>query len=140
MIGYNAARYSLQSPGQAKLAGHAPILILKWDVRPSLTAIKKKRTLAEDGAGRPALLLAWYDRHRRKQPWRPISGERADPYRVWLSEIMLQQTGFKTVGPYFQKFLARWPDVDALGRASLDDVLRMGCALGAYFRDARVHA
>ena len=140
MIGYNATRYSLQSPGQAKLAGHAPILILKWDVRPSLTAIKKKRTLAEDGAGRPALLLAWYDRHRRKLPWRPLSGERADPYRVWLSEIMLQQTGVKTVGPYFEKFLARWPDVDALGRASLDDVLRMWAGLGYYSRARNLHA
>src|SRR5882762_7016213 len=140
MIAYNATRYDLQSPGQAKLAGHAPILILKWDVRPSLTAIKKKQTLAEDGAGRPALLLAWYDRHRRKLPWRPLSGERADPYRVWLSEIMLQQTGVKTVGPYFEKFLARWPDVDALGRASLDDVLRMWAGLGYYSRARNLHA
>src|SRR5712671_2727134 len=140
MIAYNATRYGLQSPGQAKLAGHAPILILKWDVRPSLTAIKKKQTLAEDGAARPALLLEWYDRHRRKLPWRPLSGERADPYSVWLSEIMLQQTGVKTVGPYFLKFLARWPDVDALGRASLDDVLRMWAGLGYYSRARNLYA
>ena len=92
------------------------------------------------GAARPALLLAWYDRHRRRLPWRPLSGERADPYRVWLSEIMLQQTGVKTVGPYFEKFVARWPDVEALGRASLDDVLRMWAGLGYYSRARNLHA
>ena len=89
---------------------------------------------------RPALLLEWYDRHRRKLPWRPLSGERADPYCVWLSEVMLQQTGVKTVGPYFKKSLARWPDVDALGRASLDDVLRMWAGLGYYSRARNLHA
>ena len=97
---------------------------------PSNAIKKNKPTVAETGAGRPSLLLAWYDRHRRRLPWRPLPGERADPYRVWLSEIMLQQTGVKTVGPYFEKFLARWPGVDALGRASLDDVLRMWAGLG----------
>ena len=108
---------------------------------PISTAIKKtKRIVPEDGAARPALLLAWYDRHRRKLPWRPLSGEPADPYRVWLSEIMLQQTGVKTVGPYFEKFLARWPDVDALGGASLDDVLRMWAGLGYYSRARNLHA
>src|ERR1700730_1020443 len=89
---------------------------------------------------RPALLLSWYDRHRRRLPWRAPAGERADPYRVWLSEIMLQQTGVKTVGPYFEKFLARWPDVGALGRASLDDVLRMWAGLGYYSRARNLHA
>src|SRR5260370_22691279 len=91
-------------------------------------------------AARPALLLEWYDRHRRRLPWRPLAGERADPYRVWLSEIMLQQTGVKTVGPYFEKFLARWPDVGALGRASLDDVLRMWAALGYDSRARNLYA
>jgi A/G-specific adenine glycosylase len=108
---------------------------------PISTAIKKtKQTVPEAGAARPALLLDWYDRHRRKLPWRPSAGERADPYSVWLSEIMLQQTGVKTVGPYFLKFLARWPDVDALGRASLDDVLRMWAGLGYYSRARNLHA
>jgi A/G-specific adenine glycosylase len=91
-------------------------------------------------AERPALLLEWYDRHRRALPWRPLPGERADPYRVWLSEIMLQQTGVKTVGPYFLKFVGRWPDVEALGRASLDDVLRMWAGLGYYSRARNLHA
>jgi A/G-specific adenine glycosylase len=89
---------------------------------------------------RPALLLEWYDRHRRALPWRPLPGERADPYRVWLSEIMLQQTGVKTVGPYFLKFIGRWPDAGALGRASLDDVLRMWAGLGYYSRARNLHA
>src|ERR1700733_9480504 len=56
-------------------------------------------------------LLAWYDRHRRVLPWRALPGEPADPYRVWLSEVMLQQTTVATVGPYFARFLERWPDV-----------------------------
>jgi A/G-specific adenine glycosylase len=101
---------------------------------------QKKQTAAERGIARPALLLDWYDRHRRRLPWRPPAGERADPYRVWLSEIMLQQTGVKTVGPYFEKFVARWPDVTALGRASLDDVLRMWAGLGYYSRARNLHA
>ncbi len=100
----------------------------------------REQAIVENGASRPALLLEWYDRHRRRLPWRPLPGERADPYRVWLSEIMLQQTGVKTVGPYFEKFVARWPDVDALGRASLDDVLRMWAGLGYYSRARNLHA
>jgi A/G-specific adenine glycosylase len=109
-------------------------------VAPSLANKKQKPTLIEAGAARPALLLDWYDRHRRRLPWRPPAGERADPYAVWLSEIMLQQTGVKTVGPYFEKFMARWPDVSALGRASLDDVLRMWAGLGYYSRARNLHA
>src|SRR6195952_6120448 len=89
---------------------------------------------------RAALLLDWYDRHRRRLPWRPLPGMAADPYRVWLSEIMLQQTGVKTVAPYFEKFIARWPDVTALGCASLDDVLRMWAGLGYYSRARNLHA
>src|SRR3954454_15210683 len=92
------------------------------------------------GVSRPLLLLEWYDRHRRRLPWRPLPGESADPYRAWLSEIMLQQTGVKAVAPYFLKFLARWPDVDALGRASLDEVLRMWAGLGYYSRARNLHA
>jgi A/G-specific adenine glycosylase len=107
-------------------------------------AVSRKKTppasQEEAAAARPALLLAWYDRHRRVLPWRPPAGQRPDPYAVWLSEIMLQQTGVKTVGPYFQKFLARWGDVTALGRASLDDVLRMWAGLGYYSRARNLHA
>jgi A/G-specific adenine glycosylase len=100
----------------------------------------RRREVAFGASARAALLLEWYDRHRRKLPWRPLPGERTDPYSVWLSEIMLQQTGVKTVVPYFEKFLARWPDVDALGRAALDDVLRMWAGLGYYSRARNLHA
>jgi A/G-specific adenine glycosylase len=102
--------------------------------------VATQKPAAARGASRPALLLDWYDRHRRRLPWRPPAGERPDPYRVWLSEIMLQQTGVKTVGPYFEKFLARWPDVASLGRASQDDVLRMWAGLGYYSRARNLHA
>ncbi|WP_298102357.1 A/G-specific adenine glycosylase [Bradyrhizobium sp.] len=107
---------------------------------PARAAKKIPRTETEPVVMRPALLLAWYDRHRRVLPWRAPAGETPDPYAVWLSEIMLQQTTVKAVGPYFQKFLARWPHVTALGRASLDDVLRMWAGLGYYSRARNLHA
>jgi A/G-specific adenine glycosylase len=106
----------------------------------SPVAASKRLAVPVETSDRPALLLAWYDRHRRKLPWRPLAGERADAYRVWLSEIMLQQTGVKTVGPYFEKFVARWPDVGAMARASLDDVLRMWAGLGYYSRARNLYA
>jgi A/G-specific adenine glycosylase len=108
------------------------------------TAAREKKVSPPDrenmACDRPALLLAWYDRHRRRLPWRPLPGASIDPYRVWLSEIMLQQTGVQTVGPYFVKFLDRWPSVKALGGASLDDVLRMWAGLGYYSRARNLHA
>lgn len=104
----------------------------------SRAAAKTRST--DQHADRPARLLAWYDRHRRTLPWRAAAGEHADPYRVWLSEIMLQQTTVRAVGPYFEKFVSRWPDVTALGRASLDDVLRMWAGLGYYSRARNLHA
>src|SRR5438105_15156536 len=94
------------------------------------TTPQRKRRDRAGELRRGSDLLAWYDRHRRRLPWRAGPGETSDPYRVWLSEIMLQQTTVKAVGPYFEKFVARWPDVTALGRASLDDVLRTWAGLG----------
>ena len=85
-------------------------------------------------------LLAWYDRHRRALPWRARPGERSDPYRVWLSETMLQQTTVKAVAPYYARFLARWPDLDALAAASLDEVLAAWAGLGYYARARNMHA
>jgi A/G-specific adenine glycosylase len=85
-------------------------------------------------------LLAWYDRHRRDLPWRGAPGVRPDPYRVWLSEIMLQQTTVVTVASYFDRFLARWPDVSALAAASLDEVLHQWQGLGYYARARNLHA
>jgi A/G-specific adenine glycosylase len=85
-------------------------------------------------------LLAWYDRHRRALPWRARPGERSDPYRVWLSETMLQQTTVKAVGPYYARFVARWPDLNALATASLDEILAAWAGLGYYARARHLHA
>ena len=68
-------------------------------------------------------LLSWYDRHRRALPWRAAAGGTPDPYRVWLSEIMLQQTTVAAVTPYFRDFVARWPAMGDLANADLDQVL-----------------
>src|SRR3981081_2390676 len=112
----------------------------KTEPRETHAGAADRRETPEAEAARPALLLAWYDRHRRRLPWRPLPGESADPYRVWLSEIMLRQNRVKWVGPDFGKVLARWPSVSALGRASLDDVLRMWAGLGYYSRARNLHA
>src|SRR5262245_52984686 len=109
---------------------------------------KQAAGLAEDGAGfaasvgppDPAALLAWYDRHHRALPWRARPGEAVDPYRVWLSEIMLQQTTVTAVVPYYQKFLEQFPDVSALAAAPLDRVLKIWAGLGYYARARNLHA
>jgi A/G-specific adenine glycosylase len=80
-------------------------------------------------------LLDWYDRNARRLPWRaPPGGPRADPYRVWLSEIMLQQTTVKAVAPFFAKFLALFPDVKALAAAPDEAVMAAWAGLGYYSR------
>jgi A/G-specific adenine glycosylase len=86
-----------------------------------------------------AALLDWYDVHRRVLPWRARIGEKADPYRVWLSEIMLQQTRAATVADYYRAFIARWPAVEDLAAASLDDVLSAWGGLGYYARARNLH-
>ena len=85
-------------------------------------------------------LLAWYDRERRDLPWRAKPGRSADPYRVWLSEVMLQQTTVKAVIPYYAAFVWRWPTVEALAAASLDEVLAAWAGLGYYSRARNLHA
>ena len=81
-------------------------------------------------------LLAWYRRERRRMPWR----EEVSPYRTLVSEIMLQQTRVETVIPYFERFLTVFPDVEALARAPLDDVLARWSGLGYYRRARSLHA
>ncbi|WP_066773847.1 A/G-specific adenine glycosylase [Croceicoccus mobilis] len=93
----------------------------------------------KDGGGAGAiarLLLRWYDDHARSLPWRiaPGSGESPDPYRVWLSEIMLQQTTVAAVAPYFAEFTRRWPTVADLAAAPDEDVLAAWAGLGYYAR------
>lgn len=79
-------------------------------------------------------LLAWYTLNRRDLPWRAQPGKAADPYRVWLSEIMLQQTAVAAAKPYFAAFLARWPTVEDLARANASEVMRQWAGLGYYSR------
>ena len=79
-------------------------------------------------------LLGWYDRHARVLPWRSPPGERPDPYHVWLSEVMLQQTTVATVTPRFADFLARWPGVADLAAAADADVMAAWAGLGYYAR------
>jgi A/G-specific adenine glycosylase len=85
-------------------------------------------------------LLGWYDRERRHLPWRADPGEVPDPYKVWLSEIMLQQTTVKAVLPHYGLFLRRWPNVAALARAELGEVLGAWAGLGYYARARNLHA
>ena len=83
----------------------------------------------------PDLLLGWYDRHARDLPWRaPPGAPPPDPYRVWLSEVMLQQTTVAAVKPYFERFTARWPTVEALAAAPEDEVMAAWAGLGYYSR------
>jgi A/G-specific adenine glycosylase len=97
---------------------------------------QKRRT----SAPRAGDLLVWYDRHQRKLPWRGKRGDPADPYRVWLSEIMLQQTTVRAVAPYYARFLARFPTIEQLAQAELDDVLKLWAGLGYYARARNLHA
>ena len=105
----------------------------KKSVQPSAMTPARARRLA-------IRLLAWYDGAGRRFPWRAISGRRPDPYRVWLAEIMLQQTTTASMTPYFEAFLARWPDLDSLAAAPLDDVLHAWAGLGYYARARNLHA
>ncbi|MGE5841924.1 MAG: A/G-specific adenine glycosylase, partial [Deltaproteobacteria bacterium] len=83
-----------------------------------------------------AKLLGWYARHSRDLPWRRAQ----DPYSVWISEIMLQQTQVKTVTPYYRRFLARFPSVNDLAEARADEVLKLWENLGYYSRARNLHA
>ncbi|MGD9816449.1 MAG: A/G-specific adenine glycosylase [Hyphomonadaceae bacterium] len=84
-------------------------------------------------------MLSWYDQAGRDLPWRVRAG-RADPYRVWLSEVMLQQTTAAAVAPRYRDFLARWPTVAALAAAPREDVLAAWAGLGYYARARNLHA
>ena len=91
------------------------------------------------GHGPAHKLLAWYDAEGRDLPWRAKGGGQPDPYHVWLSEIMPQQTTVATVKPYFGDFVARWPKLADLAAAPLDDVLKAWAGLGYYARARNLH-
>ncbi len=88
----------------------------------------------DDVATFQARLLAWYDENRRDLPWRAKPGAPADPYRVWLSEVMLQQTTVAHATPYFHDFIRRWPTVADLATAADDEVMAAWAGLGYYAR------
>lgn len=96
--------------------------------------------MAEPPAPDAASLLRWYDRHRRTMPWRAAPGDSPDPYGVWLSEIMLQQTTVAAVGPYFERFVTRFPTISALADAPSDRVMEAWAGLGYYARARNLHA
>ncbi len=105
-----------------------------------IVGAERQKRAAQPRDARAVDLLAWYDRHRRALPWRAAPGERPDPYRVWLSEVMLQQTTTKAVAPYFARFTARWSNVRSLAAAPLEDVLKLWAGLGYYARARHLHA
>ncbi|MGC2331562.1 MAG: hypothetical protein WA581_08920, partial [Candidatus Acidiferrales bacterium] len=80
-------------------------------------------------------LLDWFRAHRRDLPWRASR----DPYRIWVAEIMLQQTRIAAVMPYYERFLERFPTVESLARAPQDDVLKLWSGLGYYSRARNLH-
>jgi A/G-specific adenine glycosylase len=100
----------------------------------------QKRNVEPEKGRIAAALLAWYGRERRDLPWRSGPSETPDPYRVWLSEIMLQQTTVKAVLPRYATFLRQWPNVKALAAAELGQVLAAWAGLGYYARARNLHA
>jgi A/G-specific adenine glycosylase len=100
---------------------------------------RRQLPLRPAGPDTVAALLDWYDRERRDLPWRAKRRKKADPYAVWLSEIMLQQTTVKAVIPFYLRFLQRWPTISDLAAASLNDVLAAWAGLGYYSRARNLH-
>lgn len=100
---------------------------------------QKQLPLRPAGPATVERLLDWYDAERRDLPWRTAEGARPDAYRIWLSEIMLQQTTVKAVIPYYRDFLRRWPTVKKLAAAERDEILAAWAGLGYYTRARNLH-
>ena len=105
-----------------------------------MSTVARAQRTSRAGAETAPVLLTWYDHERRDLPWRYQPGQAADPYRVWLSEIMLQQTTVKAVIPYFERFVKLWPDVRDLAAADEESVLQAWAGLGYYSRARNLHA
>ncbi len=104
----------------------------------TMPAMKPSRSAAISSALQNSIrvrVLAWFQRHKRPMPWRNTS----DPYAIWLSEVMLQQTQVATVEPYYRRFLQRFPDVGSLAAAPLEEVLKFWAGLGYYRRAKSLH-
>jgi len=104
-----------------------------------------RKAVPRDSDDIASRLLDWYDKHHRDLPWRVpprelARGTRPDPYRVWLSEVMLQQTTVEAVKSYFRAFLEKWPTVDALAAAPAEDVMKAWAGLGYYSRARNLKA
>ena len=84
-------------------------------------------------------IIIWYEKNKRKLPWRSLKNENVDPYYVFLSEFMLQQTLVKTVIPYFNKFIKKYPNIQILSRAELSEIMSDWSGLGYYRRDKNMH-
>jgi A/G-specific adenine glycosylase len=115
--------------------------------RDSSTAASGDSSTAASGSGDDiaSRLLGWYDIHHRELPWRITPREHArgvmpDPYRIWLSEVMLQQTTVEAVKTYFRAFVEKWPDVEALAAAPTEDVMKAWAGLGYYSRARNLKA
>ncbi len=85
------------------------------------------------------LLIRWYSENKRSLPWRSQSGEKKDAYRIWISEVMLQQTTVTAVIPYYEKFMKRFPTVSDLAKSTIEDVYVMWAGLGYYSRARNLH-
>ena len=105
-----------------------------------LAVARKQLPLRPAGPDTVAALLDWYAREARVLPWRYTGRGRPNAYKVWLSEIMLQQTTVKAVIPYFDRFVAHWPKVTDLASADEEDVLAAWAGLGYYSRARNLHA
>ena len=112
----------------------SPLPLVPADVMPKPNIAARLASPAPTTA-----ILAWYDRHRRRLPWRAEGRAEPDPYAVWLSEVMLQQTTVAAVKAYYARFLALWPDVGALAAAPREAVLREWAGLGYYARARNLH-
>ena len=142
--GGDGAKAALDRFGPIASRGLGRVRFFGWTLRHAgslcfLTSMPNARRATQRSASPAARLLTWYDSYRRELPWRARGGEKADPYRVWLSEIMLQQTTGVAVASYYREFLARWPTVEALAAAPLDDVLAAWAGLGYYARARNLH-
>jgi A/G-specific adenine glycosylase len=121
------------------MSASVPDLVAETGTHRTMSTAAIASENASPAGSRAERLLAWYDRHARVLPWRVSPSERTggrlpDPYHVWLSEIMLQQTTVEAVRPYFREFLDKWPDVRSLAAADADDVMKAWVGLGYYSR------
>lgn len=107
--------------------------------RNNLLAVPTDKPLPATDELLSSVLLRWYDVHKRDLPWRHSPGSAPDPYAVWLSEVMLQQTTVTVVKGFFSRFIDRWPTVSGLASAPLDEVLREWAGLGYYARARNLH-